>query len=134
MLTVSIHGHPRHAYPNFSGYPDERGEGAGLGFNRNFPLEPPVDDERYLTILERALGSVRAFRPRYLVLSIGFDIMRGDPTGSFALTPQGLQRIGLRIGRMGLPTLIVQEGGYAIGNLRQGAHAFFVGLESAWHG
>ena len=49
VLTVSIHGHPSHAYPNFSGYSDERGEGVGLGFNHNFPTEPPVDDERYLT-------------------------------------------------------------------------------------
>ena len=68
VLTVSIHGHPSHAYPNFSGYSDERGEGAGLGFNHNFPTEPPVDDERYLALLDKALGVVRAFKPRYLVL------------------------------------------------------------------
>lgn len=134
VLTVSIHGHPSHAYPNFSGYSDERGEGLGLGFNRNYPLDPPVDDDRYMGVLEKALTNVRAFAPRYLVLSIGFDIMRGDPTGSFALTAQGMRRIGLRIGRIGLPTLIVQEGGYAIANLRAGSHAFFVGLENAWHG
>jgi len=134
VLTVSIHGHPSHAYPNFSGYSDERGEGPGLGFNQNYPLEPPVDDERYLSVLERAFNVVRAFAPSYLVLSIGFDIMRGDPTGSFAVTAQGMQRIGRRIGRLGLPTLIVQEGGYAIGNLRAGSNAFFVGVESAWHG
>lgn len=134
VLTVSIHGHPSHAYPNFSGYSDERGEGAGLGFNHNFPTEPPVDDERYLALLEKALGVVRQFAPRYLVLSIGFDIMRGDPTGSFAVTNQGMQRIGRRVGRFGLPTLIVQEGGYALGNLRSGASAFFGGIIDAWHG
>ncbi len=134
VLTVSIHGHPSHAYPNFSGYSDERGEGLGLGFNKNFPLEPPVDDERYLGVLERALNVVRTFGPRYLVLSIGFDIMRGDPTGAFALTAQGMQRIGRRIGRVGLQTLIVQEGGYAIGNLRAGSNAFFTGVKSAWLG
>jgi acetoin utilization deacetylase AcuC-like enzyme len=39
VLTVSIHGDPSHAYPNFSGYADERGEGRGMGFNRNYP--PP---------------------------------------------------------------------------------------------
>jgi acetoin utilization deacetylase AcuC-like enzyme len=133
VLTVSIHGHPSHAYPNFSGYSDERGEGAGLGFNHNFPTEPPVDDERYLALLERALGVVRTFKPRFFVLSIGFDIMRGDPTGSFAVTNQGMHRIGKRIGRFGLPTLIVQEGGYSLGNLRSGSHAFFRGIVEAWH-
>jgi acetoin utilization deacetylase AcuC-like enzyme len=134
ILTVSVHGHPSHAYPNFSGYSDERGEGEGIGFNQNYPLEPPVDDARYLAVLERALNVVRIYAPRFFVLSIGFDIMRGDPTGSFAVTPAGMQRIGRRIGRMGLPTLIVQEGGYSVGNLRAGAHAFFSGLETAWLG
>lgn len=133
VLTVSIHGHPSHAYPNFSGYADERGEGAGLGFNHNFPLEPPIDDDRYMVVLDRALAVIRNFKPRFLVLSIGFDIMRGDPTGSFALTNAGMQRIGKRIGRFGAPTLIVQEGGYALGNLRSGSHAFFTGIAEAWH-
>ena len=134
VLTVSIHGHPRHAYPNFSGYADERGEGPGIGFNKNLPLEPPVDDERYMGVLEKALARVQSFNPTFFVLSIGFDIMRGDPTGSFSLTAQGMQRIARRIGQLRYPTLIVQEGGYAIGNLRTGAHAFFLGLESAWRG
>lgn len=133
VLTVSIHGHPSHAYPNFSGYADERGEGNGLGFNHNFPLEPPIDDDRYMVVLDRALAVIRNFKPRFLVLSIGFDIMRGDPTGSFALTNAGMQRIGKRIGRFGAPTLIVQEGGYALGNLRSGSHAFFTGIAEAWH-
>jgi acetoin utilization deacetylase AcuC-like enzyme/GNAT superfamily N-acetyltransferase len=133
VLTVSIHGHPSHAYPNFSGYSDERGEGAGLGFNQNFPVDPPVDDERYLVLLERALGIVRNFKPRFFVLSVGFDIMRGDPTGSFSVTTQGMLRIGRRIGSFGLPTLIVQEGGYSLGNLRAGSQAFFRGIVEAWH-
>ena len=34
---------------------------------------------------------------------------------------------------LGLPTLIVQEGGYSLGNLRAGAHAFFRGIIEAWH-
>lgn len=132
VLTLSIHGHPRHAYPNFSGYADERGEGAGLGFNRNWPLEPPVDDARYLKILDQALTAVRRFRPRYLVVSLGFDIMKGDPTGSFDITTGGLQEIAKRLARLGLPTLIVQEGGYAVRNLRIGPQRFFASLAANW--
>jgi len=37
VLTVSIQGHPRYAYPYFSGFTDEIGEGAGVGFNLNLP-------------------------------------------------------------------------------------------------
>ncbi|MDH3236594.1 MAG: histone deacetylase family protein [Alphaproteobacteria bacterium] len=132
VLTLSIHGHPRHAYPNFSGYADERGEGAGVGFNRNWPLEPPVDDARYLKVLDQALLAVRRFRPQYFVVSLGFDIMKGDPTGSFDITTSGLQEIAARIARMGLPTLIVQEGGYAVRNLRIGAQRFFASLAANW--
>ncbi len=133
VLTVSIHGHPSHAYPNFSGYADERGEGDGLGFNRNFPLEPPVDDARYLGVLDRALRLIRRYSPRFLVLSLGFDIMRGDPTGSFSVTTQGLRQIAERVGRMHLPTLVVQEGGYSVRNLRIGARAFFAALARSWY-
>lgn len=134
VLTVSIHGHPSHAYPNFAGYADERGEGAGKGFNRNFPLSPPVDDATYLTVLEQAIRTIRGFAPRYLVVSLGFDIMRGDPTGSFNVSVAGMRQIGHRLGSLALPVLIVQEGGYALRNLRVGSHAFFLGVGSAWFG
>jgi acetoin utilization deacetylase AcuC-like enzyme len=133
VLTLSIHGHPSHAYPNFSGYADERGDGEGVGFNRNFPLEPPVDDERYLAVLEKAFKLIQRFEPRFLLVSLGFDIMRGDPTGAFAVSVQGMRRVGRRLGRLGLPTLIVQEGGYSVRNLRLGSHAFFSGLAEAWY-
>ena len=128
VLTVSLHGNPRNSYPYFSGYADERGEGEGLGFNRNFPLRPGTDDKSYLVALDEALHVIKRFKPETLVVSLGFDIMRGDPTGTFAITVAGMRAIGERIGRMGLPTLIVQEGGYSIWNLRRGAHAFFSGL------
>jgi acetoin utilization deacetylase AcuC-like enzyme len=134
VLTVSIHGHPSHAYPNFSGYADERGEGPGMGFNQNYPLEPPVDEERYLRVLEKALGLIERFGPQYLVVSLGFDIMRGDPTGAFAISVQGMRRIGRRLGRLGIPTLLAQEGGYAVRNLRTGSHAFFAGWVEDWYG
>lgn len=132
VLTLSIHGHPRHAYPNFSGYSDERGEGAGEGFNRNWPLEPPVDDARYLRVLDEALRAILRFRPSYLVVSLGLDIMKGDPTGSFEVSTAGLKSIAERIGHLYLPTLIVQEGGYAVRNLRIGARSFFGALEEVW--
>jgi acetoin utilization deacetylase AcuC-like enzyme/GNAT superfamily N-acetyltransferase len=134
VLTVSIHGHPSHAYPNFSGYADEHGEGPGLGFNHNYPLEPPVDDDRYISILDKALGKIGRFAPRSLVVSLGFDIMRGDPTGAFAVSNHGMRRIGRRIGRFGTPTLIVQEGGYSMRNLRMGSRSFFSGLAETWYG
>jgi len=133
VLTLSIHGHPNHAYPYFSGFADERGEGDGKGRHRNYPLPEGVSDDRYLEVLGEALKEVRSFKPLWMVVSVGFDTMRGDPTGSFLLTPHALGRMGEAIGRLGLPTLAVQEGGYTLRNLRRGARAFFLGLSEAWY-
>jgi acetoin utilization deacetylase AcuC-like enzyme/GNAT superfamily N-acetyltransferase len=133
VLVVSIHGHPNHAYPYFSGFADETGEGRGLGFNRNYPLPEGVDDARYLEVLGQAIKDIRNFKPTWLVVSLGLDIMRGDPTGSFTVGPQGMKRIGETLGKLGLPTLVVQEGGYSLRNLVRGPRAFFLGLSTAWY-
>jgi acetoin utilization deacetylase AcuC-like enzyme/GNAT superfamily N-acetyltransferase len=125
---VSIHGHPRTTYPYFAGFPDERGTGAGKGFNRNFPLFPGADNAVYADTLARALRLFARFKPDYLVVSLGFDIMAGDPTGSFSINERGMRRIGEMLAAPGWPTLVVQEGGYALRNLRLGATAFFRGL------
>jgi len=133
VLFVSIHGHPNYAYPYFSGWTDERGEGEGLGYTVNYPLKPRVTDERYLEVLDEAVARIRRFRPRWLAISLGYDIMRGDPTGTFLVSVGGMRRIGERLGALGLPTLVVQEGGYSLHNLRRGATAFFDGLTSGWY-
>ena len=125
---ISIHGHPRSAYPYFAGYADERGAGKGKGFNRNFPLFPGADIGEYVETLTRALRLFSRFKPDYFVLSLGFDIMAGDPTGSFTINDRGMRRIGEMLAEPGWPTLVVQEGGYALRNLRQGATGFFRGL------
>ena len=83
-----------------------------------------MDDARYLAVLDRALGVVDAFAPRYLVVSAGFDILAGDPVGEFCVTTGGLSEIGRRIAALNLPTVIVQEGGYLLDALGESAVAF----------
>ncbi len=128
VLTISIHGHPNIAYPYFSGFADERGEGPGLRANRNLPLPDAAGPVRFLEALERALELIGSFRPTFLVVPLGFDTMRGDPTGSFGLSARDLEEAGRRIGGAGLPLLVVQEGGYSLRNLRSGSRAFFRGV------
>jgi acetoin utilization deacetylase AcuC-like enzyme/ribosomal protein S18 acetylase RimI-like enzyme len=128
VLTVSIHGHPSFAYPYFSGFADEVGEGEGLGFNHNLPLPEDVGDARYLEALDDALEIVRRFNPEFLVVSLGLDIAKADPTGSWSITPEGLHAIGHRIGGLRLPTLLVQEGGYNIRSLGRNAARMLTGV------
>lgn len=134
VLTVSLHGHPRFAYPYFSGFEDERGAGAGEGFNKNFALPEHLDGPGYATHLDKALAEIRTFRPRFLVVCLGLDPGKGDPTGTWTLGSADFERNGRMIGALGLPTLVVQEGGYLTRSLGAHARSFFRGLWEGCHG
>ncbi|MFZ5828592.1 MAG: GNAT family N-acetyltransferase [Planctomycetota bacterium] len=128
VLTVSIHGAPEFAYPYFSGFVDERGAGAGEGFNLNLPLPEVQDGPKYRVALERALRRVSEFSPAFLVVALGLDPAKGDPTGTWLLTARDFHQNGRMIGELGLPTLVVQEGGYRTRTLGVNARQFFQGL------
>jgi acetoin utilization deacetylase AcuC-like enzyme len=130
-LTVSLHGHPRSAYPYFSGFADETGEGEGRGFNLNIPLPEQLAEGQYQQALDKALRRIERFKPEYLVVCLGLDTARGDPTGTWNLTARDFERNGRTIGRLGFPTLVVQEGGYRNRSIGVNARHFFVGL---WQG
>ncbi len=131
VLTVSIHGHPSFAYPYFSGFAEEVGSGPGLGCNRNYPQPEHLDGESYRKVLVRALNRVRQYRPKFLVLALGLDTAKKDPTGTWSLLATDFEKNGQMIGELGLPTLVVQEGGYRTNSLGANARNFFQGL---WKG
>jgi acetoin utilization deacetylase AcuC-like enzyme/GNAT superfamily N-acetyltransferase len=132
VLTVSIHGRPAIAYPYFSGFADERGRGRGLGCNVNYPLAEHVDGTQYVRALDRALADVMRFAPRYLVVCLGLDTAKGDPTGTWSLRSGDFTEVGRRIGSLRYPTLVIQEGGYDNRVIGSNARQFFVGLSNGW--
>jgi len=113
VLTISIHGDPDYEYPHYIGFADETGAGAGLGFHHNFPLPAGTDEAQYISTLDKALSVIKKFTPRHLVISAGMDTFDGDPLGKFKVTHHGYSEIGKRIAALGVPTVIVMEGGYA---------------------
>ena len=128
VLTVSIHGHPRFAYPYFSGFEEDQGRGEGEGYNLNMPLPEAVDGERYRKALKQAIERVKRHEPRFLVVALGLDTAKGDPTGTWTLGPADFEHNGRLIGELKLPTLVVQEGGYRTRTLGVNARRFFTGL------
>lgn len=128
VLTVSIHGHPNFAYPYFSGFADERGEGDGSGANLNLPLAENVDGAAYVEALKKAIRRIERFAPDYLVVSLGLDPAKGDPTGTWNLSGRDFAVNGAMLGALSLPTVVVQEGGYRIRTLGANARHFFSGL------
>jgi acetoin utilization deacetylase AcuC-like enzyme len=114
VLFVSIHADPRTDYPFFWGHADETGEGEGKGANLNLPLPRGTGMADYLPALDRALGRVAAHGADLLVVSYGADTYGGDPISHFRLDTSDYAGLGGRIAALGLPTLIVMEGGYAV--------------------
>ncbi|RJX29921.1 MAG: histone deacetylase family protein [Desulfarculus sp.] len=131
VFTASIHGHPSFAYPYFSGFREDDGEGAGAGCNYNLPLPERVDGAAYAQALHKVLRRVQRFGPSFLVVALGLDTAKGDPTGSWSLSAADFLANGRLLGELKLPTLVVQEGGYYIRSLGANARNFFQGLAQA---
>jgi acetoin utilization deacetylase AcuC-like enzyme len=128
VLTVSLHADPVRFYPFFWGHADERGEGPGLGYNFNLPLPRKSADAAFLEALGVAFQRIRAFAPDALVVALGLDAFEGDPFGGLSVTTPGFSRIGEAIAKLGLPTVIVQEGGYLCDALGDNLTAFLTGF------
>lgn len=133
VLTVSLHGHPSFAYPYFSGFEEEKGEGEGLGFNYNYPLQEKLTAEQYRKTLKRALKVISDYKPDYLIVALGLDPAKGDPTGTWDFIPDDFAANGAMIGKLKLPTMVVQEGGYRNQSLGSNARAFFTGFHKSYN-
>jgi acetoin utilization deacetylase AcuC-like enzyme len=64
--------------------------------------------------MEICCRRIASFSPQALVVSLGVDTHRDDPSGSFKLESSDYVAVGQRLAEMGLPTLFVLEGGYAL--------------------
>ena len=128
ILTVSIHANPKRFYPFFWGYAEERGRGAGEGFNLNLSLERGTAIAPYCAALETALQRIADFAPDVLVLAAGLDIAVDDPFKGFAIATPEFSMIGKLIAASGLPMLVVQEGGYPSPSLGANLAALLHGL------
>ncbi len=63
-----------------------------------------------------------------LVVSLGYDIVAGDPHGCWGFEPAIFTEIGGLLARAGLPVCVIQEGGYALPLLAECSEAFARGL------
>jgi acetoin utilization deacetylase AcuC-like enzyme len=132
VLYLSLHADPARAYPYYSGTADERGTGEGEGLNRNWPLPERADGPRYLAALDEALTLAREFAPDApLIISAGFDTFHADPIADLALVTDDYRAIGAAARELALPTVVVQEGGYAIDALGANVRSLLDGLRGA---
>ena len=131
VLFVSLHGDPREAFPHFLGYADETGAGAGAGFNVNFPLPRGAGFDVWGAALADGLRRIADYAPDYLVVSLGVDTFERDPISFFKLSSADFSRYGEMIGRLGIPTLFLLEGGYAVAEIGVNAVNVLTAYEAA---
>lgn len=129
VLFVSLHADPRTDYPFYWGHADEMGVGEGAGATCNLPLPRGTQADDYLRALDRACERVSAHGADLLVVSFGADTFEGDPISHFRLKTGDYPRLGRAIAGLGLPTLVVMEGGYAVSSLGDNVAAFLSGLD-----
>ena len=127
VLYVSLHAHPDRQYPYLLGWEDEIGEGEGEGANLNIPLPAATTDEQYLAALDRGLARIADEPGDILVVSLGFDTYGKDPICDFALTTPVYHECGRRAAALGKRLVILQEGGYHVGDLGENARAWLRG-------
>lgn len=131
VFTVSLHCDPIDFYPFFAGHSHETGDGEGEGYNLNLPIPPESGDDAYLQYLETAKTALKAYAPDILVVALGLDAFEGDPLVGLKITTPGFGRIAASIADLGLPTILVQEGGYNQDHLGANIASFIGGFEAA---
>lgn len=133
VLFISLHQHPRTCYPG-TGYEKETGVGAGEGFTLNLPMRPRADDEDYiLTIQDRVVPALDAFRPEFLLLSAGFDGHRDDPLAHVNLSDDAFETMTSQLVQVanthcGGRVVSALEGGYNLRALGRCVVRHLIGL------
>jgi acetoin utilization deacetylase AcuC-like enzyme len=131
VQVVNIHADPRMEYPYFLGHADERGSGDGEGCNLNLPLPHGTGFDAWSAALKTACAAVADFAPEALLVSLGVDTFHADPISRFRLDTDDYPVIGARIRALGLPTVFVMEGGYAVDAIGLNAVGVLTGFEAA---
>lgn len=99
----------------------------GVGNIFNIPRPPGLAPERYVEDLWAGVYDATAgWTPDLIVVSAGFDAMRGDPLGGFTLEPENYAELTtrLRSHAPGAALVGVLEGGYIPDRLALGVAAF----------
>ena len=124
VCVASVHVDPAEGwFPHFLGFADE-----STASNLNLPLRPGTGDEGWLAAVREAVEWLEA---EALVVSLGVDAGESDPESPLRVTASGFREAGRVVGALGLPTVLVQEGGYDLETLGPLVLEFLGGVESA---
>jgi acetoin utilization deacetylase AcuC-like enzyme len=132
VLTGSVHVDPAEGwFPHYLGFEDERGAD---GSNRNTVMAPGSGDEPWVAAVSDLAAWAAEAGTAALVVALGVDAAEGDPESPLAVTPAGFREAGRALGRLGLPSVVVQEGGYDLDALGELVLEVLTGIEEGRDG
>lgn len=132
VLVASVHVDPGAGwFPHFLGFSDETGGGPGEGANLNVTVAPGAGDDEWLQAVRRIARWAQDRGAGALVVPLGVDAAAGDPVSPLRVTATGFREAGRILGELGLPTVLVQEGGYDLETLGPLVRETLTGVESA---
>lgn len=131
VQVINLHGDPMVEYPYFLGHADETGAGDGAGHNINYPMPFGTAWDKWNEALEDGCRKLAAYKPDVVIVSLGVDTFEQDPISKFKLKSVDYPKIGARVKALGLPTLFVMEGGYAVEEIGINAVGVLTGFEGA---
>ena len=118
VLYASVHVDPAQGwFPHLFGHASETGSGPGEGATRNEPVPEGSADARWLESVEALTAWVAGEGCSALVVSLGVDAAADDPESPLLVTEDGYRGAGRLLGGLGLPAVVVQEGGYHLPSL-----------------
>ena len=112
-----------HQYPYYPGTGTEKEKGK---YNNifNIPLPAGTTSEEYLNAYEFVLKKIKEFKPKFILLSAGFDAHKDDPLAQFQLTSKdfyNLTKRTLNLAKLCCEGKVVSilEGGYDLNALQE---------------
>ena len=118
VLYISTHQYPY--------YPGTGGENEKGKYNNifNIPLSAGTNSEEYLNAYEFVLKKIKEFKPKFILLSAGFDAHKDDPLAQFQLTSKdfyNLTKRTLNLAKLCCEGKVVSilEGGYDLNALQE---------------
>lgn len=124
VFVCSLHVDPDNYSTFYLGYDDETGTGEGEGATLNLLLQPGATEPEILERFREGVKAIQAFGAEAMVISLGFDMAQDDPLSEVGMTGTGFEIMAREIVRMGLPTALIQEGGYLGPSLSDNAEIF----------
>ena len=112
-----------HQYPYYPGTGSEKEKGK---YNNvyNIPLPAGTTSEEYLNAYEFVLKKIKEFKPKFILLSAGFDAHKDDPLAQFQLISRdfySLTKRTLELSKLYCDGKVVSilEGGYDLNALKE---------------